>query len=106
MHPVSNDGARWRDIRQAVRLLRSEADRLIVARGMATVALVIVGGVIAALSPLVLKSLVDEIAASPPGAASRRWSSALPYGAAYLLLLLAGRAMTDVRPLLTGAINQ
>ncbi len=89
-----------------MRLLRDETDRRILLHGIGTVLVVIAGGALAALSPLALKALVDAVATSRQIGDPGRWPSALPYGAAYLLLLLAGRVMTDLRPLLSGAINQ
>ena len=103
---MSTAGSRYRDIKQLVHLLRSEADRQVMSRTLGTALIVVAGGALAALSPLVLKSLVDAVAASQPAGSVARGPAALPCGVAYLLLLLAGRALADVRPLLSGAINQ
>jgi len=89
-----------------MRLLGDETDGRILLHGIGTVLVVIAGGALAALSPLALKALVDAVATSRHAGGPGRWTSALPYGAGYLLLLLAGRVMTDIRPLLSGAINQ
>jgi ABC-type multidrug transport system fused ATPase/permease subunit len=102
---VSTAGSQYREIKQVVRLLRSEADSQILSQGLATVLVVIASGALAALSPLVLKSLIDALAATQQAETVARWPSALPYGAGYLFLLLVGRVLTDIRPLLSGAIN-
>ncbi len=103
---MSTAGSRYREIKQLMHLLRSEADRQVLSRGLGTVLIVIASGALAALSPLVLKSLVDAVAVSQQARSVDRWPSALPCGVAYLLLLLAGRALADLRPLLSGKINQ
>jgi len=103
---VSTVGSRFREFKQAVHLLRSEADHKVLSHGLATIVVVIGSGAFAALSPLVLKSLVDGVAASAQATAVSPWPPALPYGVGYLLLLLAGRVLADIRPLLSGAINQ
>ena len=102
---MSTVESRYRDIQRVMHLLRCEADRQVLSRALGMVLIVVAGGALAALSPLVLKSLVDTVAAPPP-ASGARWLSALPCGVAYLLLLLTGRALSDVRPLLSGTINQ
>ena len=93
-------------IGQAARLLHAEADRRILAHGFATVLVVIAGGAIAALTPLALKSLVDAVAAPQPETMTSGWPAALSCGLGYLLLLLAGRGLADLRPLLSGAVHQ
>ncbi len=94
------------DIRQAVGLLRSEADRRILGHALGITGIVIACGVLSALSPLLLKSLVDAVAASPHTAIDISRNAVLRCGLAYLLALIAGRALADLRPLLSGAINQ
>ena len=103
---VATTGSRTRDIRRVLRLLRAEADHRVVSHGLATALVVVASGALAALSPLVLKSLVDAVAAPLPIRILDGWPSALPYGVAYLVLLLAGRVLLDVRPALSGAIQQ
>ena len=106
MTATSARAPRWRNLGQAARLLHSEADGRVLSHGVATVAAVIAAGSIAALTPLALKSLIDAVAAPPPPAGTtNRWATALPCGLAYLLLLLAGRVLADLRPLLSGAIQ-
>lgn len=91
---------------QVLRLLRSIAGGHILVLGIATVVVVIAGGMLSALTPLALKWLVDELTTSMNAAAAGNRNAAFAAGAAYLLLLLAGRALADVRPLLNGTINQ
>ena len=94
------------EIMQVVRLLRSVADRRIVCLAAATVLVVITSGGLAALTPLALKSLVDALAASQHARAPTPWPPVSRPVAAYLLLLLAGRVLEDLRPLLNATINQ
>jgi len=102
---VSSTGSRCRDIMQVARLLRSQADRHVLWLALGTVSIVIGSGVLAALSPLALKSLIDAVAASQQPDRAIRLPSALFPGAAYLLLLFAGRVLADIRPLLSATIN-
>jgi len=95
-----------REIAQVVRLLRSVADRQMLYLGAGTILVVIVSGTLAALTPLALKSLVDAVATLHATRSAAPWSSAWAAGVAYLLLLLAGRVLTDIRPPLNGTINQ
>jgi len=99
---VATFESRLLEVRQVARLLRSAADPCVRWHALATILVVIAGGAIAALSPLVLKALVDALDGLP-----RLQASGPPFGYAlgYLLLLLAGRVLADVRPLLSGAIN-
>lgn len=104
--PVSVAESHYPEITQVMRLLRSEADLQILSLGVGTVLVVITSGALAALTPLLLKSLVDGIAALQQARTIANLPSALPYGVAYLLLVFAGRALADIRPLLSGTINQ
>lgn len=97
---------RAREIVRVANLLRSEADRTIISLGLTTVAVAIASGALAALSPLVLKSFVDAVAAPPRADAVGRLSPALACGAAYPLLLFMARVLADIRPVLNGRINQ
>ncbi len=99
-------GSGSQGIRQAVGLLRSEADRRILGHALGITGIVIACGVLAALSPLLLKSLVDAVAASPHAAIDISRNAVPRCGLAYLLTLIAGRALADLRPFLSGAINQ
>ena len=85
-------------------LLRSEADTGTRARLATALLLVMVGSLLAALAPLALKAFVDTLAAPVRPEGLARWSLLL--GAAYLLALVGGRVLADVRPLLTGAAEQ
>lgn len=96
----------YREIKDVFSSLRSEADRRIVSYGLASVLVVITSGALAALSPLVLKALVDALDVSHEAARIIQSPSSTSYGVAYLLLILAGRVIADIRPLLSGAINQ
>jgi ABC-type multidrug transport system fused ATPase/permease subunit len=102
---VTRFEARYDEIRNVVRLLRSEADTYVLWHGLATLLVVIAGGAIAALSPLVLKALVDALDAARRLQSSGPAGSPLAYALGYLLLLLASRTLADARPLLSGAIN-
>ncbi len=103
---VTTFESRYQDVRQVVRLLHSEADAYVAWHGLATILVVITSGATVALSPLVLKTLVDALDGAQRLPASGRPGALLGYGLGYLLLLLAGRALADVRPFLSGAINQ
>lgn len=103
---VSSVGSRRREITRVVGLLRSEADRQILVLGLATVVVVIGSGLIAALTPLLLKLLIDSVATLNQANSSGAMPSVVVFGAAYLLLLIGGRALADLRPLLGGTINQ
>jgi len=103
---VATFKSRYQDVRQVVRLLHSEADAYVAWHGLATILVVITSGATVALSPLVLKTLVDALDGAQRLPASGRPGALLGHGLGYLLLLLAGRALADVRPLLSGAINQ
>ena len=98
--------SRYQEVLQVVRLLRSEADAYVVWRGSATILVVITSGATIALSPLILKALVDALDEAQKLPTSRTPGALLGYALGYLLVLLAGRALADVQPLLTGAINQ
>jgi len=98
--------SRWRDIARVIRLLHAEADRHVLALGLATVLVVVVSGALAALTPLVLKSLVDTLTISDHPSANVLPPAPRLLGATYLLLLLACRALGDIRPMLSGALNQ
>ena len=103
---MSTTGPRRREITRVFGLLRSETDVRIRLLGLATVALVIGNGLLAALTPLVLKSLIDSVAALNQAKSAGMLSSTWKFGATYLLLLVGGRVLADLRPLLSGTINQ
>ncbi len=98
--------SRYRDALRVVRLIHSEADRVVAWHALAAILVVIAGGATAALSPLVLKALVDALDQAQGLPSSKQAGALLRDAFGYLLLLLAGRALADVRPFLTGAINQ
>lgn len=99
-------GSQYFELKEAVRLLGSESDRQMLRLGLATMLVVIAGGALSALSPLVLKSLVDAVTASRQTDAVTWLHSVVPYGGGYVLMLLGSRILADVRPLLNGTINQ
>lgn len=87
-----------RTLGNALRLLRAEADSAVTYKFAAAVALVIIGGMLAALAPLGLKALIDAVA-------ERQSTGALAgavavYGVGYVLALCGGRLLTEIRPLL------
>jgi len=93
---------RYREIARVVRLLRCEADSRTRLLALGTALIVVAGSALGALSPLVLKSLVDTLAASQSAEAQ----TALADGIGYLFLLLIGRVLGDIRPLLSATIHQ
>jgi len=98
--------SRRHELRQVARLLRSIADRPVLRLATATALAVIAVGALAALTPLALKSLVDAVTALPASGSADPGSSVLAAGICYLALLLAGRVLADLRPLLSGTISQ
>jgi len=103
---VATFESRYQEVLQVVRLLHSEADPYVLWHGLATILVVITSGATVALSPLILKALVDALDEAQRHPTSGQRGALLGYALGYLLLLLAGRALADVRPFLTGAINQ
>jgi ABC-type multidrug transport system fused ATPase/permease subunit len=103
---VEKHDFRHREIRRVLHMLGSEADAYVRWRVLATLLLVISSGAIVALSPLVLKALVDTLDASRNAPTFGRPVELFADCLGYLLLLLVGRTLADVRPLLSGAINQ
>jgi len=86
-------------VNAALRLLGTAADPAFWWNTVGTLLLVAAGGALAALSPWVLKHLVDALATPTHGAVFEP-------GAAYLLVLVAGRVVADLRPLLAGRVEQ
>lgn len=86
-----------------LRLLGEEADRRVRACFFATLAMVALGGTLAALSPLALKHLVDALGQPASQTEERAW---LASAAAYVLMVSGGRIVADVRPLFAGYIDQ
>jgi ATP-binding cassette subfamily B protein len=103
---MSTATSRFRNLRQIVQLLQSVSDRSILFLCLGGVLAVVVGGALAALTPLVLKSLVDSVATVQATNLRGSKTPVLTEAATYVLLLLAGRGLADVRPLLTGTIDQ
>jgi len=99
-HPSCNGAA------QVVLLLRSVSDSRMMRLGVGIVLVVIASGMLAALTPLALKRLIDRMGSLQTSKAALDLSPALHAVLAYLLLLVAGRVLADIRPLLNGLINQ
>ncbi len=93
------------DVAQVGHLLRSVSDCRMLRMGAGIVAIVVASGTLAALTPLTLKALIDAVAALHTSKATLHVSSALAAGFAYLLILVAGRVLADIRPQLSGLIN-
>ncbi len=97
----------WYDqLAQVGRLLRSVSDHRMLGLGAGIVVVVVASGTLAALTPLALKVLIDALAALHTSKAIVHASPVLPAGLAYLLTLVAGRVLADIRPQLNGLINQ
>lgn len=93
-------------LRQAVRLILEVADHRLRLHIAATTLLVVGGGVLSAATPLALKHLIDAVAASSPTAATAAAANVLKQGAIYIGALCGGRVVADIRPLLTGTMDQ
>ncbi len=94
------------EVRRVLHLLGSETDAYVRWRALAILLIVILGGAISALSPVVLKTLVDALDVPRNSPPSNPSAAVFAYAFGYLLLLLTGRMVADIRPLLSGAINQ
>lgn len=93
-------------LRSALRLISAQADRTLLLNLGITLLLVGLSGALAAASPLALKHLIDAAAATTHAASADNAGKALRDGAIYLLVLVGGRLAVDVRPLVTGKIEQ
>jgi ABC-type multidrug transport system fused ATPase/permease subunit len=96
-------GARLDTLKDALRLLKGLADTSMGLRLAGLLALVAISGALAALTPLALKHLVDEMASTTTSHPAAPWATAV---AVYLLMIAAARLVSDVRPLLSQAIDQ
>lgn len=103
---MSTTASRRHELRQVAQLLHSIADRRMRLLAVVTAMAVIAAGALAAITPLALKSLVDAVSLLQRSGSIGPVTSTLSAGIAYLTLLLAGRMLADVRPLLNGTINQ
>jgi ABC-type transport system involved in Fe-S cluster assembly fused permease/ATPase subunit len=88
-----------------LRLLNAEADATVKRRVVIALAVVMAGGLLAALAPLALKGLVDAVAGGR-SASHALISSAAAFGAAYLLALCGGRLLAEIQPLVYGKAEQ
>lgn len=102
---MSTAQPKCREIAQVARLLLLVSDRAILRIGAAIVVVVIGSGGLAALTPLVMKVLIDAVARLRTIESTAALSVVLPVALAYLLLLVLGRLLADVRPYLNGSIN-
>lgn len=93
------------DVTAALRVLRSDIDRAVAWRLGATALLVVTGGLLAGLAPLALKGMID--AAGRPALHSQSSSATMSvFAAAYLVALVTGRLLTELRPSLVAAAEQ
>lgn len=92
-------------LRAALRLIGAQVDRALLVNLGITLLLVGLSGALAAASPLALKHLIDAVSgvaqADPTSV-----GTVLGHGAFYVLMLLAGRLVVDVRPLAIGKVEQ
>jgi ABC-type multidrug transport system fused ATPase/permease subunit len=100
-----NKPSRHHGIIEVARLLQSVSDRKMLRLSAGIVVVVVASGALSALTPLVLKMLIDAVAdlREPTSIGTR--STVLSSGLAYLLLLVIGRLLADGRPRLNGSIN-
>lgn len=80
-------------------------DRRLLIQMTATMALMVVGGVLAALSPLALKHLVDAATVGVDDGAAKVGAILVP-GAIYIAVLSGGRLVSDIRPMLANEVEQ
>lgn len=93
-------------LRSALRLIRAQVDRALLVNLIITLLLVGLSGALAAASPLALKHLIDAVSGAPHAQPAAEGPSVLRQGAVYLLVLLAGRLVIDIRPLAAGTVEQ
>jgi len=89
-----------------LRLILDVADGRLRLTMVATTLLIILGGAMSAATPLALKHLVDAVAASAPAAGPAAPTTWLVEASIYMAALCGSRLVGDLRPLLTGAIDQ
>lgn len=87
-----------------LRLLAQSLNPAVVRLLVLSIALAGASGLLAGMAPVALKCTVDAALASAHE--SRRAASVALYAGAYLLCLGAGRALAEIRPSLTGAVEQ
>lgn len=86
-----------------LRLLCREADRPTWCRLAAAALVIIVASALSATAPLFLKHLIDSLAATGP---SSDLAAASVAGALYALALTGSRVLAEIRPWLTGTVEQ
>lgn len=89
-----------------LRLLAAEADAAIRVRLAASLVLALAGSALTGLAPLALRGVVDAVAGRHALPAASGGDAILLFGAAYLGALCAGRALSDLRPMLAGVADQ
>lgn len=93
-------------LQSALRLIGAHVDRALLMNLGITLLLVGLSGALAAASPLALKHLIDAVSAAPRAEPASDGTAVLGHGAVYVLVLLAGRLLVDVRPLAAGVVEQ
>lgn len=97
-------------IRELLRFLCGEADAAMWHRLAAILVLAVAGSMVAALAPLALKNLVDSLRPGSGSGIAEGLPNVLPgalwLGAAYILALVAGRALAECRLLLAAHTEQ
>jgi ABC-type multidrug transport system fused ATPase/permease subunit len=93
-------------MRELLRLLFGEADAATWRRLVAILALAVCGSMVAALAPLALKHLVDSLRLGSSSGADEGLPNTLWLGVAYILALVAGRALAECRLLLASQTEQ
>jgi ABC-type multidrug transport system fused ATPase/permease subunit len=93
-------------LRQVWRLLLAQADRTVRAHLLLAIVLVGVGGLLSALAPLALSSMVDAAVRTLQSTHRSIGTDALALGAAYVLALCMGRLLADIGPLIAGTAEQ
>ena len=93
-----------KNFRPLVRLLGQIAGRRLTLQAGAATLLVVASGALTALAPLALKSLVDAASTGPNGTTDA--IDLFVPAAMYVAAVCSGRILSDLRPLLIGAIDQ
>jgi ABC-type multidrug transport system fused ATPase/permease subunit len=95
-----------RDLIAALRVLADNMDRTVAWRLVATVLMVVAGGLLAGLAPLALKVMIDAATGTPDLRDRTASTAMLTSAAAYLVAICGGRLLTELRPSLIGAAEQ
>jgi ABC-type multidrug transport system fused ATPase/permease subunit len=87
-------------------LLRRDADGHVRRHLALALSLVVISGLLAALAPLALKTMVDAVSAHGPASGPSLMQTVLTAGAAYIAALCGARVLADLGPLHTGLADQ